>query len=478
MNAQQQSVPANAECMTSAVSVVAHRSFLAFFLLLPFTYALQVVFGAPEIATVTYFFLVVALGALLLDAYRTGRVAIVQVSLKHFLPLCFAFLFMHHLLSVAITLPTGNAQLGVRALLLFTLPLLLFWAVQLKRQERLAVVLPLVAIGGVFVCSEMLYETFSLRILDTSTAFQLLNREYVISRIGHDLTQLWRVGYRPPGLLEHVHAVTIFAALAALAHMVLFCRDGRWYWLAGLTLCAGALLVHGTRVPVAAFMLAFLVLGAIFSRTETDSVVRRRGLIVTVLLVGLVLFVLFVDPFGTAKAYYWPALTRGDLQVSGRTTVQMITEDSMQQTADSVLGRFLQGQDVELSALLFGNGIVGSLRGDVGFNDDLFLFAVLAQYGVPGFLVFLGLWCYAIYKAIQALLKQREIDVQARSLLYFATAVLVVLGLSLSHSSVLQRKAIYPFFPIAAGIVWRYRCPPRGRLARVDGHVRSEGAYE
>jgi hypothetical protein len=460
MTTSESGVRDNDRPMNSLLSGMADRCFLAFFLLLPFTYALQVVLGAPEVAAATYLFLSVAMAALLAYAYRNRELGVFRGSWRQILPLCVVFVLVHQVSSCLLAIAAGDAQLGLRGLLLFSLPLLLFWAVQIKRQEGLAFLLPVIAVGGVFVCFEMLYETFSLRILETPTGFQLLNREYVISRIGQDLTQLWRTGYRPPGLLEHVHAVTFFAALAALAHAVLFCRDGHWYWLAGLALCSGALLAHGVRIPVIAAGLAFSVLAMMVANTETDSALRRRGLIVIATLGGLVLLVLFADPFGTARAYYWPAIFRGDFQVSGRSTSEMIAQESSQLAAASELGKFLLGQDANVTVLLIGHGIVGSLRGEAGFNDDLFLFALLAQYGVFGFLVFLTLWCLATYVAIAGLIRRRELDSQARSLLYFAAGALMVLGLSLLHSSVLQRKAIYPFFPIAAGIAWRYRARP------------------
>jgi hypothetical protein len=465
----------NGRYIENLMARIADQSFYVFLLLLPFTYALQVLSGAPEIAVVTYLFLSAAIGVLFLDAFRQQHLAVIRDSLNRFVPLSFAFLFLHHLISVVNAVMTGYAQLGIRGLLLFSLPLLLFWAVQLMRQDKLKAILSLLAIGGIIVCSEMLYESFSLRVLERPSAFQLLNREYVISRIGLDLTQLWGIGYRPPGLLEHVHAATVFAAVAALAHMVLFCMEGRWYWLAGMALCAGALLAHGVRLPVAASMLAFLVLWVVVASNETDASVRRRGLIATVILVCLVLFQLFVDPLGTAKAYYWPALTRGDFQVSGRSTSQMIIEDVNDLAVASEMGKFFLGQGANLSVLLGGHGIVGSLRGDAGFNDDMFLFSLLAQYGAFGFVVFLGLWGSVIYTAITGLTKQRGIDRQARALLYFATGVLLILAIGMLHSSVLQRKAIYPFFPIAAGIAWRFRGCSRDRGFGTQRHLYGEG---
>jgi hypothetical protein len=433
-------------------------SLYLFFILLPFTYLFQVLAGTPSAAIFTYVFLVLAMAGLLFTGYQQDRLAELRRYSLTAIPVGFLLVLLHHLYSVAVSPLTGDTQLGVRGLFLFTLPLGLFWLPQLLKAGNLRILVILLALGGLCIAGEMLYENVSANIFQRPTAFQMMNRQYVMSRnAGQELTQLFLSNYRPPGLLEHVHAVTLFVALATLAHLVLFCLEGRWYWLVGMTFCGTAVMMHGTRLPVVAALLAIGFLAVLFFKRERDRAIRKRAMASVAILVGVMAFQLIVDPLGTTVTYYRPAITKGDLQVSGRTTMQMIMEDSVRLTVNSEWGKMLMGEPSDRSDALFGHGIVGSLRGDPGFNDDLFVFAVLSQYGLIVGVVFFVVWFSSIFAGARSLWKSDKASDLDRALLYFSVGVLIILGLSLLHSSVLQRKAIYPFFPLAAGIIWRYR---------------------
>lgn len=426
-----------------------------FFIFLPLTYALQVISGRSEVAILAYGFLILAYIQLFLESNPNWKFLSLPRSLADFLPLGFCFLLIHHGISVGDSLLAGDLQMASRGMLLFTLPLLLFWAVQQLRTTELRMTLVLLAIFGCLICCELLYENFSVRILRTPTIFQLLNRDYTIARNGYELTQLSGIYYRPPGILEHLHAVTYFAAFAALANAVLFCLNGRWYWLVGMCLCAAALLMHGVRLPVAAAILMFALLALVFYKREKNPEIRKRGIYVFWTLLILVLIQLFVDPLGTSRAYYWPAFLRGDFQVQDATTSEWVINESTRLLNISSWGDLLTGKQTDIFVAFFGHGIVGSLNGLDGVSDDLFILSLLAQYGLLGAVVFFGIWMVAIYCAVCGLLRASD-DNNGRAALYFSTGVLVMMAVGMAHSSVLQRKAIFPYFPLAAGIAWRY----------------------
>lgn len=426
-----------------------------FFILLPLIYALQVISGRSEIAILAYCFLILAYIQLFWKSGPSWKFLSFPRSLADFLPLGFYFLLIHHGIAVGDSLLAGDLQMASRGMLLFTLPLLLFWAAQQLRTIELRMILVLLAILGCLICCELLYENFSIRILRTPTIFQLLNRDYTIARNGYELTQLSGIYYRPPGILEHLHAVTYFAAFAALANAILFCLNGRWYWFLGMCLCAAALLMHGVRFPVIAATLMFTLLAFVFYKREKNLEIRKRGIYVFWTLITLVLIQLFVDPLGTSREYYWPAFLRGDFQIQDTTTSQWVINESTRLLNSSSWGDLLTGKQADIFVALFGHGIVGSLNGLDGISDDLFILSLLAQYGLLGAVVFFGIWVVAIYCAVCGLLRTSD-DNNGRAVLYFATGILVMLAVGMAHSSVLQRKAIFPYFTLAAGIAWRY----------------------
>lgn len=427
----------------------------AFLILLPITYAFQVVIGLPEVGVTPYAFLLLSFIVFCSSKHNHADIFRLTRSPRDFLFLGFCFLLVHHGISVGEAFVVGDFQLAVRGLLLFTVPLLLFWLVQNVNAWGLRTILVIVAILGAMTSAEMFYENFSVRVLQSPTIFQLLNRDYVFARNGYELTQLFGIKYRPPGLLEHLHAVTYFAAFSSLASGILFCLSGRWYWLFGMCLSATALLMHGVRLPLMAAGLAFTALVVVFYCREKDKNIRKRGKWVVLSLFLLASIQLFIDPLGTSREYYWPAFLRGDFQIPDMSTTQYLVQESHRVIENSEWGKLLSGRQADYFIAFFGHGIVGSLKGVDGVSDDLFLLSILSQYGLVGTLIFLGIWVTAIYYALLLLLRA-SIDELEGAALYFAIGLLLMLVIGMLHSGVLQRKAIYPYFPIAIGIVWRY----------------------
>ena len=435
---------------------------LFFFLIIPFAYAFQVIFKRPLIAIIPYLSLFIGL-LLIYAGSQKNCIKNLYGDNLNFIFLSFSLILLHHTIYAAISISNGDFKYGLRALILFTLPLLIFYFVPaLSKSFLISIINVLVLFGGILVGLEMLYETYSHHILTRPTIFQLMNKDYVFSQIGLQLTQLFGINYRPPGLLEHVHALTTFMACAAIANMVFYLFLGRWYYLLGFIVCITALVTHGVRLPLFSFSSVFVTLTLVIFRFSGPGYSRKRMFEIFLIIIFVIMCQLFWDPFGTAKIYYWPAILRGDLQQGDVPITDFIFNN-----VDSRIIEFgnkldmdfyLSLNDIEpLLGLILGYGIVGSLRGFWGFNDDIFLFSLLAQYGPIIFIVFISLWIYTMFSGIFILLKRRNLDVFDKSLLCFAVGVLIILAFSMFHSSTLQRKSIFPFFPLAVGIVWRYQ---------------------
>ncbi len=478
----------------SSVSLLAASDnlLLLFFSLLPFAYAAQVLTGKPVAGAVPYLFLLTALALRCsewIDHPTAGRPNLLAIG--------FALLILHNLFFSIHELVAGEAGLAIRVLVLFTLPLALFWLVQMANQETVLRIFAILALGAVAVSLELDYENICTQILQKSSPFQLLNKDYVAAITGHDLTQLYLISYRPTGLLEHSHATTFFITIGLFTSTFLHIYRGRLYWLACALLCATAVVMHGTRLPLVAITVAGLAGAIIFAFVEKQAIFRRRALVTTLLLILVCLLVLLIDPTGAAHKYYWPALFHGDFQLpnpspnkarvitDGWATTDGWIASSIEDLININIGpwhKLMQGQGKNLILALFGHGITGTLSGRYPFSDDLFILALPLQYGLLGTVVFFGIWIACPLLVVLVLLRRKEIDKDARLLLCMAFTALVVLGTSMLHSGVLQRKATFPIFPLAAGIVWRiYQRSGTAGAAKVsavsaDKHVKQDAA--
>jgi hypothetical protein len=448
-----------------SLPMISDNLLLLFFALIPFAYAAQVRSGSPMAAAVPYLFLLAAL-------FLRAREWIDHPTARrpNLLAIGFGLLILHNLIFSLHELITGEPGLTIRALVLFTLPMALFWLVQMVNQETILRIFAILALGAVAVSLELDYENICTQIFHKSAPFQLLNKDYVAAVTGYNLTQLYLIFYRPTGLLEHSHATTFFITVGLFTSTFLHIYRGRLHWLACALLCAIAVVMHGTRLPLVAIAVAGLTGTVVFAFVEKRAMLRRRALIAALVLILVCLLVLLVDPTGAAHKYYWPALFHGNFQLpdtspnkTGIPANEWATTDEW--ITSSIGGlininlapwhKLMQGQSGNLVLALFGHGITGTLSGRYPFSDDLFILALPLQYGLLGIAVFFGVWIACPLLVVLVLLRKKEIDKNDRLLLCMAFAALIVLGTSMLHSGVLQRKATFPIFPLAAGVIWR-----------------------
>lgn len=434
------------------VSPLAVKALALFFLVLPFSYLLQVLAQTPYVGVAPYLLLVgclVLLGKDLPHGAGGGFADPLSIG--------FILLFLHHVVMSWVVGGENDAGLVVRALVLFTLPLMLFWApraIELAAQE---LVFKMLSVGAAIVSLELLYENVITQVFEKSSSFQLLNKAYLHEVLGtKELGQLWWAGYRATGLIEHPHATAFFCNVGLCVATVLYVYRGRIPYLIFALVCTLAVWTQGFRLPVLAQIAAIAVLGA-FMWMDKNVAVRRRVVVFMFWFAASCIFVAVADPTHVAHRYYFPSF-RGDFQLSKDMDVGMwiryTADDLIQQ---SYLMKWMNGEWGLWREALFGHGLVGSLSGRYPFSDDFFLLALPLQYGLLGAIVFGGIWVLAIGRGFIDLIRYRAspLPVQLRIAGLIGLSTMLLLALSMVHSGVLQRKAIYPLFPFFAGVLAR-----------------------
>lgn len=421
---------------------------ILFFAILPFAYSAQVLWKSPLPGAVPYVVLFIAIALTAPSAYRKWH-SNMRFSV---LPALFLCLTLHHLLFSLHEAMFGDQAIALRAFILFSAPLLLFLVMPAIRVKTLLSIVSVIALGGLIVSTELLYEIVETQAFKRSTWFQIANMEYVKLITGRVLTQLYLPGYRPTGLLEHAHASTFFVAISALAAISLYAYSSRRLWVGIAVVETVALFSHGTRMPVIALIFSFLLIAFLLHLSSVDKKLKQRALLAMSACLISAGASLFADPVGTSTLYYMPAVTDADFQVPPG----LLFDLAKRLIIESEWWHLLRGEAADLAIALFGHGITGSLSGSRLFSDDLFFLALPLQYGLVGFTVLAAIWAVSIWKSCALLLAPPVEDEVASSMAIFAGGVLFVLSVSMLHSGVIQRKAVFPLLPLSIGIIWSY----------------------
>lgn len=441
------SVPAPNPVLPRDNSPTAATMLGVFFLTLPFAYLLQISTHMHYAGAMPYLLLAGSLALLIKKCNRST----VKDSF-HLLSVGFFLLTIHHLVTSLIMARDEGFGLAMRVLVLFTLPLVLFWVPQAIGLNSLIRIFKAISIGAAIVATELLYENVTTQILGEFSFFQLLNKAYLNNVHGKDLTQLYWPTYRATGLLEHPHATAFFCNIGTLSAALLYIFRGRLLFLACSVVCVLAVWTQGFRLPVLAqiivMAMTLLVVGM-----EKDITLRRRAGIFVSWFLASCLFVAIVDPTHVTHKYYLAGIL-GNFQLAENIDVR----EWLRYTASELITlsywwKWLHGEWQLYGQALFGHGLVGTLSGRYIFSDDLFILALPLQYGLLGTMVFAGVWISAIGTGFRNLIHYRSVPLPAdiRMAGLIALAALTLLALSMAHSGVLQRKAIFPFFPFFAG---------------------------
>ena len=424
-----------------------------FFAVLPFVYALQVLTGVPEIALIGYFPLV---AALMIKGVKWQ--AVQYGFLRHTLSALVFFVIAHNAISGLEVLLSGNIGIAGRVLCLFVLPVGVFVLASNYSDHHQWKLVKVVAITAILIALELLHENVYAWWLDKSTFFQLMNGDYVFSRSGQNLTQLYHSRYRPTGLLEHVHASTFFVGIGVLAWLAIYLEHGNKLSLLWMTICEMILIVHGVRTPLIASCIAVTVLIFLARKPQPGNEQGRWKIALWILIVAGV-SIAVLDPFGTIRQFYLPIFLHGAWD--SRSLVPVNPEVIMTSSINTVSGALMlrlgnEWLSPEFFKGLFGHGIGASLIGTVdGLDDNVFVMQIFAQYGLLGSVTFIGLFFAAAVSFWTAFNHAKGSD---SILLVFAFALVVLLGLSMLHSGVIQRKAIFPILLWAIAIIYGSSC--------------------
>jgi hypothetical protein len=419
---------------------VSDGSLLAwFFAWLPFTYALQVFFDAPAAAFVAWVALLLLIARLLQD--RAARTRLLDWRQRTIPDTVMLYAALVGCFWAVVEWLGFGPGLGGRVLLLQVAPLALYFIASTLQRSTLELICKIVAITALLVGAEMFYENLSGKLTLQPTEFQWASFGYVLGRSGRELTQLLYYTYRPPGLLEHVHATTCFAALGALVAWTFFYRTASLRWLSVSLLLLAAIYMHGSRLSALAAIVGMAALHAACARLDPPA--RRRivasAVCVALVLGGLVIF----DPLGTTRHYYSPAIKEGNFQIHGGRSYRSVIGEEVDRVHDSLT-------ETSHLALVFGMGPGSLMRDANASSDDFFIVQLAAQYGYVGFTLLVGAIGYLVSKGVMRLAR---VDVLDRQLVLAAVSILFVIGATALHSSTLQRKAIYPVFCFALGVL-------------------------
>jgi hypothetical protein len=428
------------------------KALAACFAFLPFSYALQVSTRNPYAPLLGYLLLVGAMLWLLKEGRYNGRMGRPDALSTGFL-----FLIIHHVVMCWIVADPGEEGLVARVLVLFTVPLILFWVPRTIDLDGLELIISFITIAALLVSIELIYENVSTQVFETSSFFQLLNKSYLHEVLGSEgLSQMWWHAYRAAGLIEHPHATALYCNMGMCMAALLYIFQRRKFYLAISLICALAVWTQGFRVPVIS-QAGLIVLFGVFACLEVNTVVRRRAATYISLYALMVLCIFVVDPTYVVHRYYLPS-TQGDFQLPNQmgvgTWIKYTLYDLVQQ---SYFVKWLEGDSSGWRQALFGHGLLGTLSGRFPFSDDMFLLALPLQYGILGFVLFISIWITAIGAGIKVHIRYLDLQVpmQLKMVALISLCAILLLALSMGHSGVLQRKAIYPLFPFFIGVLAR-----------------------
>ena len=421
-----------------------------FFAVLPFVYVLQVLTGFPEAALVGYIFLIASLLTKGINWQITQ-----EVFFRHLLGVLIFLVIAHNAISGLAALSSGNVAIASRVLCLFVLPVGVFILASKYSDDQQWKLVKVVAITAAVVSLEMLYENVYSWWLTESTPFQLMNRDYIFSRTGKTLTQVYHPNYRTTGPLEHVHVSAFFLGIGILAWLAIYLEYGKKLSLLWMSVCWTTLIVHGVRTALIASCIAVaLLIFLAYKHQPRHEHGRWKIALWVLIIVGAAVVVL--DPFGTVQKFYLPVLLHNDWDTRSTipTNPEVIIADSAEKFINLASAR-LEAEELSHGyfTALFGHGIAASLMGHEGLDDHVFVTQIFAQYGLLGGIAFIGMFFAAAVSFRTTFNRAKGSDC---ILLLFAFTLMVLLGLSMAHSSVIQRKAIFPILLWAFAIIYGF----------------------
>jgi len=427
-----------------------------FFILIPFIYGFQVVFGNNFIGLIPYLFLFVFLirtivfNSLLQNSYK-------KPSVLTFFVLLYTCLILG---SCAKEFITEGFISAIRLGVLYFLPISLYFIVKnIEKDNDVKIILNIIIITTCLVSIEVLYEftVHSLKVMPTW--FEIKNYNYVKTISVDDPLQLlgW---YRPTGLLEHVHVTGSVLSIGFIGSYLFYLLKGKIFYLLGTLLCFVGMIACAARLALASGALAFVLISCLYYKkaffiTKSTRKIFTVGLGV-VLITGALYFAFHSHVYFWSNAYT-KVIKTGQFMPSASTTsatgaISAVSERALVMTTETK--HIVSSLKNEFIYLLFGHGwqTSASLEKRI-MNDDFFVLQILGQIGIVGLIVFYGMFFCGLIFLVHNL---KNLSAEKQLLLVSAGVILFLLGISTLHSGVVLRKSVYYLLFLALGIVHRF----------------------
>lgn len=410
----------------------------AFLAVAPFLYFAQVLLWRNDFVPIPYLLLLLAY---LVATWARNHVDPMYTTSVSFLDLLVGYMVGMNIAWTAFEAFTLGPVNALRVLTYFVTPGLIYFYVsrrfEFRDSER---ALKILAWTAVAVAAELAYERYWNLVLFEPAPFQVRNLGYVaVLGSGDELLQLATVGYRSPGMLEHLHATAVFIGLGAVIWTSWYLARGKVQNLVMAILMLSALVLTGARTVLASAIAALVILGfgGVFAR---GGKVGKRLLVPLVLMGTAAGYLMFFSPL--VSEIYAPLLTGEPLGHVSFWGV-IVPEE---------IGIWAQQmRDLPL-AIPFGLGPApDSWRNSLGISsDDFFVIDMVSRYGIIGATVF-----YLLVPAmlIGTLRRLRVSGTEPEKMMFIQCAAMAFLLMGTTiHSGAIMRKSVFPWLFVFLGI--------------------------
>lgn len=410
----------------------------AFLATIPFLYYVQVLLLRKDFVPIPYMLLLLAY---LVATWTRKRIAPAVTTSVSFLDLLVGYIVAMNvgwaLFEVFITDPVN----ALRVVMYSVVPMLLYFYIsrrfELRDSQR---ALRILAWTAVAVAAELAYERYWNLILFEPAPYQLRNLSYVSALgSGDELLQLATVGYRSPGMLEHLHATATFIGLGAVAWTAWYLIRGKIGNLLMAILMLAALVLSGGRTALAATFgaLGILGIGGVYAHGAKAG---RRLIVPLVLMGGAAIYLMFFVPM--VRDIYMPLLSGEPLGHVSFWGVMVPQE----------VGFWVTEMRMLPLAIPFGLGPApDSWKSSLGISsDDFFIIDMVGRYGVIGAVAFYLIFPSMVLATFREL--RRGGTPEEKMVFVQCTALGFLLLATTIHSGAIMRKSIFPWLFVFFGV--------------------------
>jgi len=432
------------------------KVFFIFSILMPFSFAAQLFWGGNNVVLLPYLLLASCMWLsfqrelnsfyckfTLLDI-STLRVR----SLFHSIPLaiCF-FVFQNTAWNLVVILRDHNLSNFLRILCFYCIVPLIFFLVRRYEEQDMWYICYSISLSGTVIALEFLYETYSTSVLNVPSYFQLKYFYYVKDLTGRELTQLIGSAYRPPGLLEHVHATVAYAGIATVISIGNYLRTKQMFFIIAAAIAADAVIYSGVRLATYATFIALVVLGVSVKKIGKKEYTKRVLQCMVAAVLGAMLIHVILST---------PAPVEMHAQfLSGEVAPNMSGTDFYRNFVLSSVLQSIQAFHENPWALFtgFGPALLSNWGGVA--TDDFFPIQIFDHLGLVGSILFFGSWILGIIRSYTKSISGEY--AQSKSLLLSLTCcVLFILLFSTMHSAVLVKKGVFWILFVFLAIASKY----------------------